>query len=95
MMTVTTSSGFSCEVNEKAFRDFRTIRAYAKMSGKGPDTEKLEGAVALVNCILRDNEDALYEHVEENGFVDPAKVFAELKEIMDALQEADAAVKKP
>lgn len=95
MIEVTTSSGLKCRVNEKQFRDFRTVRAYSAMTGKGSDTDKLEGAVALVRLIMGDQEEAFLQHLEDEvGFVDTERVYLELGEIMAKIKDADEAAKK-
>jgi len=95
MIEVTTSSGFKCKVNEKQFRDFRTIRAYSAMVGNGSDEEKLEGAIALVSRIMGNQEEDFLKHLEdETGFVDTERVYLELGEIMSEIKAADDAAKK-
>lgn len=95
MISVTTSSGFTCEVNEKQFRDFRTVRAYSAMIGDGEDTKKLEGAIELVKRVMGSSEEDFLKHLEdEHGFVDTQRVYLELGEIMAEIKKADDAAKK-
>lgn len=96
MITITTSTGFTCEVNEHAFTDFRVMSSFAKMIDKNKrDEDKLAGATDLVTILLGDQQYDLYDHIEDDErYVDPTKVFAELNEIMDKMKEASDATKK-
>lgn len=96
MITVTTSTGFTCEVNEHAFTDFRVMSAFARMIDKNKrDEDKLAGATDLVTILLREQAYDLYDHLEDEGhYVAPQKVFAALNEIMDQMREASEATKK-
>ena len=96
MITVTTKSGFTCEVNEKSFTDFRVMSAYSRMidKRKGPE-DKLNGATDLVAILLREQANELYDHLEDDEYyVDPQLVFEELEDIMGQIQEAAPEVKK-
>lgn len=96
MITVTTSTGFTAEVNERIFTDFRVMSAYSKMIDKHKKAEdKLAGATDLVDLLLRDQQQDLYDHLEdEDHYVDPEKVFSELGEIMEQIKDSDADAKK-
>ena len=96
MITVKTSSGFEGEVNEKAFYDFRVMAAYSKMIDRHKKAEdKLAGATDLVDLLLREQQQDLYDCLEDNEhFVDPEKVFAEMGEIMEQIKDAAPETKK-
>lgn len=96
MISVTTHSGFTCDVNEKIFTDFRVMSAYSRMIDKNKKPEdKLAGATDLVTILLRDQALDLFDHLEdEEHYVDPKLVFEELEDIMNQIQEVDSDTKK-
>lgn len=94
MVTVTTDSGFTCTVDERRFRDFRVVRACSMVMKKDSDTDKVIEAASIVPLILGDQEDALYEHIADDGYVDTDKVFAEMFDIMQKAMGQSAEVKK-
>jgi len=95
-MKVTTTTGATFEVNDNAFRDYRTVRAYsAVLNTKRADEERLNCACELVRCVMRDDEEAFISSFEENGYIDTEKVLAETLRIMEILRGASEETKKP
>lgn len=90
MITVTTSSGLVMTVDERRFNDFRVMRAYKKAFGKDKsDMERVDGITDLVQYVLGDKEDELFDYVmDDTGYVDSTKVFNEMGDILDAMAES-------
>ena len=89
-MKVTTSTGFTCEANEKIKNDFRFIEALAMMEG-GEASEALRGQVDMLRLLLpKDAIKALYAHVrEEDGTVPTDRVIAECMEIIQGIGKGE------
>ena len=81
MKTVTTKSGFSCELDERRLNDMELFEALTALDGG--DMSVLP---AVVNKIMGESKKALYEHVRANdGIVPIDKVAAELRDALLAL----------
>ena len=88
-MKITTKSKFTCEINEDKAKDWRFVKALAKMESKN-ESDILAGTAFAVPFILGDEgEQKLIEHVtDENGIASTEQVITEFKEIMIKLGEA-------
>lgn len=87
MKKITTSSGFKCEVNSNVTKDWRFMKALGKCQHN--DTA-LDGAIEVETALLgAKGAEALEKHLEElDGFVSAEKLFAELTEILSALDDS-------
>lgn len=83
-MKITTKSGFKCEVKENIKKDWRFLKAIAKCNN---NNTILEGGIELENLLLgAEGVKALESHVQtEDGYIDTEKLFAEITEIIEAL----------
>lgn len=83
-MKITTKSGFKCEVKENIKKDWRFIKAISKCQN---DETALEGGIELESILLgAKGAKALESHLEEqDGYIDTEKLFAEITEIIEAL----------
>ena len=80
-MKIKTKSGFECNINERRLKDWRYIKAAAKING-GNEADILEAVTFAVPFLLGDDgEAALMSHIEEDGTFDTEKMFAEFLEI--------------
>lgn len=94
MISVTTKSGFTAEVNEGIGNDFRVVEAIAD-ADSGDESRMLRGTVDLVRLMLGENgKKALYAHLEaKHGSVPVEAVISEVTEILTLAREQSKAVK--
>ena len=89
-MTVELKCGFTCEINDDAFNDYRVAKLIAKMQNGG-SAGALTGTVELISRILGDDqEEALICHLEkqsETGIATVDVMEAAIMEIMAALAD--------
>lgn len=86
-MKIKTKSGFECNIQERRLKDWRYIKAAAKLSNKDQN-EIAEGLAFAVPFLLGDDgEKALMSHVEKDGLVDSVMIIAEFIEITQILGE--------
>ena len=81
-MKIKTKSGFECNVNERRLKDWRYVKAAAKLSSNN-ESEIVEALTFAVPFLLgEDGEAELMKHVEdEEGVVDSEKMVAEYIEV--------------
>lgn len=81
-MKIKTKSGFECNINERRLKDWRYIKAAAKLHSKN-EIEIAEALNFVVPFLLgEDGEAELMKHVEdEEGVVDGEKIIAEYMEV--------------
>lgn len=87
-MKVRTKSGFECNVNERRLKDWRYVKAAAKMN-EGDEAGIASALTFAIPFLLgEDGEAALMKHVEdEDGVVDSEKFVAEYVEITQAVRD--------
>lgn len=80
-MKIKTKSGFECNINERRLKDWRYVKAAAKINS-GIEGDMIEAVTFCIPFVLGDDgEAALMAHVEENGEIDGEKVVSEFLEI--------------
>ena len=89
-MKVKTKSGFVCEVNENKVKDWRYLRAAAKVAKADNQMDTVIGIAFMANFLLGDkDEERLIEHItDKEGVADTTIFEAELQEITTALGDA-------
>lgn len=89
-MKVKTKSGFTCDVNENKIKDWRYLRAAAKVAKSESQIEAVDGIGYMAEFLLGSKDlDRLIKHITDKEGVADAVVFEnELKEISEALGEA-------
>lgn len=95
MITGKTSSGFEFRVSENIKSDYRFVKCMRKALSSNQN-EQIIGTVDAVSLVFNDDaqEDAFLAHLAgEDGRVPTERVFAELKEILDASEAVDKDVK--
>ena len=81
MRTVTTPSGFRCELDEAAMNDMELFDALT-----GLDAGDMTALPTVVDKIMGQNKKALYDHLRgENGIVPIDRVTVEMRDIILAL----------
>lgn len=81
MKSITTKSGFSCEIDEAVFNDMELFDALTALDGG--DMSVLP---TVVSKVLGPNKKALYDHVRrENGIVPIDTVLVEVRDVIDTL----------
>jgi len=81
MRTVTTASGFCCELDETVFNDMELFDALT-----GLDAGNMTALPTVVDKIIGKNKKALYDHLRgENGIVPIDRVTVEMRDIILAL----------
>ena len=86
-MKVETKSGFKYNVDERRLKDWRYVKAASKING-GNEEEILSGITFAIPFLLgEEGENALMEHIEENGTVDTERMLAEFLEITRIIGE--------
>ena len=81
MKTVTTKSGFTCELDEAKLNDMELFDALTEL-----DAGNMSVLPKVVSKIMGESKPALYDHVRgENGIVPIEKVTAELRDVVIAL----------
>lgn len=94
-MKITTDTGFTCEIDERVFDDFRTLSAMGEMfDAEAEPTQRMGAASRIISIVLGGEKKRLYKHLEKDGFVSAEDVYAELNSIMEKVTEAKAEVKK-
>ena len=86
MVNGKTTSGFEFSYDERLLNDWRIMEAIAYADS--PDNiKKVKGTSDLVDFLLGDNRESLFEHIKKNndGFI-PANVLQ--KELFDILASA-------
>lgn len=86
-----TSSGFEYELNTKNLQDVRFLDALVEM--EDPSTKEEQRVVSMIRVIRMilgtEQKDALYARIEKQyGWVPPAAVAKELKDIIGNLSES-------
>lgn len=95
MVSVTTNSGLSVEVDERRFADFRVVDACGVILGDAPEEDKVMAARDILHLIFTDVQlKALYKHVEKDGFVSIDDVYAELFDVLNMAKLENSDVKK-
>ena len=93
-MTGKTTSGFEYDIDGKAIKDFRFLRALSDM--QSPDTlRQVDGVTAMVDIVFNDpaQVDRFLLHVAKDGRALTDDVMRELREILAAIREQDETVK--
>lgn len=81
MKTVTTPSGFRCELDETVFNDMELFDALT-----GLDRGDMTALPTVVGKIMGKSKKALYDHLRsENGIVPVDRVTVEIRDIILAL----------
>ena len=85
-----TSSGFEFVASKRIRNDWRFVKALAQSDSKD-ESEQLQGMTTLVKLLFKDQEEALYKHLEEDdGVVPTDKVMEALREVIEALGEKNS-----
>lgn len=95
-MRITTKSGFSCEIDEAVFRDFRFVRALRDTGAEDPATRQ-DASFAIEAMLFpeREAEQALFDFLaDKKGHVPAEAVFGLMGEIITEVAERDKAAKK-
>lgn len=79
-MKIKTKGGFECNINERRLKDWRYVKAAAKINS-GNESDVLEAVTFAVPFLLEDDEERLMEFVEEDGAIDTDKLLAVFIEI--------------
>ena len=79
-MKIKTKNGFECNINERRLKDWRYVKAAAKINN-GNEADILDAVTFAVPFLLQDEEEALISFVEEDGAVDTEKLLAEFLDI--------------
>ena len=80
-MKIKTKSGFEVNINERRLKDWRYVKAAAKINGVN-EADIIEAVTFAVPFLLgEDGEAALMDYVEEDGAVDSEKLLAEFLEV--------------
>ena len=86
-MKIKTQSGFECNINERRLKDWRYVKAAAKINS-GNEEEVLNAVTFAVPFLLgEDGDEALTKYVEVDGVSDTERVLAEFIEITKAAGE--------
>lgn len=90
-MTIKLECGFTCEVNDDAFNDYRVAKLIAKMNGDS-SAGTLASTVELISRVLGDEqEEELITYLEERsetGIATMGAMESAIMEIMSALSDA-------
>lgn len=95
-MEIKTKGGFTCEIDEKVFRDFRFVRAL-RDTGADDAATRQDASFALEAMLFpeREAEDALFAFLaDEQGHVSTDAVFGVIGEIISEVAAKDKAAKK-
>ena len=86
MVTGKTKTGFEWSVDERIVKDYRYVRALAKLN-KGDSAEKFIAFDQISTLMLGDKVDDLITHVEtlHDGYAPIEAIGAEVTEIIEAL----------
>jgi|GEM_PF-1778497 len=96
MKKITTSTGFTCDIDENLKNDFRLARAVAKAeSADGDEFDKIAGvdeiAIVLLGTIGRKR---LERHImKQHKIVDSQAYITEISEILTKMGDEDADIK--
>jgi len=86
-MTITTKSGFTCEVSPEAFDDYEIIEALADTSNE------TKAVILIIKKLLGSDEDRLKRHCTKDGIVRFSAVQAEITEIINIMAKENNKVK--
>lgn len=90
-MKIKTKSGFECNINERRLKDWRYIKAAAKMNKAVKEQNEGEMVTELAFSVPfllgEDGEAALMAHIEDDGVVDSERLVAEYIEITQIAEE--------
>lgn len=94
MIEVETKSGFKWHVKENSLRDWRFVHALRDMQMADP-LLRMQGVYNMILLVLgEEGEKRLSEHVaDEEGFVDAAKMAAEVNEIVLLAKDKSTEIK--
>ena len=95
-MRITTKSGFSCELDEAVFRDFRFVRAL-RDTGADDAVTRQDASFAIEAMLFpeREAEDKLFAFLaDEKGHVSAESVFSLMGEIISEAAGKDKTAKK-
>lgn len=82
-----TATGFEYEVNTNALDNMELLDAFVDLQTNENDYSAVQRIILFL--LGKDGKKALYDHVRvDDGRVPPAKVMAEVVEIMNALGDA-------
>lgn len=86
MVTGKTKTGFEWSVDERVVKDYRYVRALAKLN-KGDNTEKFLAFDQISTLMLGDKVEDLITHIENlnDGYAPIEAIGAEITEIIGAL----------
>lgn len=86
MVTGKTKTGFEWSVDERVVKDYRYVRALAKLN-KGDNTEKFLAFDQISTLMLGDKVEDLITHIENlnDGYAPIDAIGAEVTEIIGAL----------
>jgi hypothetical protein len=92
---VKTSTGFQCEVDARAIKDVRFLRAIKRLSEGKSDLDAMNAVLDLWELVLGpEGVDRLGEHcADEDGYQDTDKMTAEVTEILEQLKAKDNDIK--
>lgn len=86
-MKIKTKSGFECNIDERRLKDWRYVKAAAKINS-GNEAAILEGITIAIPFLLgEDGEKALMAHIEDQGAFDSDKMILEFLEVTKAAGE--------
>lgn len=87
---VTTTSGFTCQVEVEAMNDMRVLKILRKIDNADNDTDKMFMFDDMASLVLSESDYArLCEHVAtKSGRVPIDKIYAEFGEIFSSMNEA-------
>lgn len=93
-MTGETSTGFRYEIDGKAIKDFRFLKAINDMMSKDLGRQ-VAGTTAMVSIVFNDpdQEERFLEHVAKDGRALTEDVIRELREIINDIKSQDEDVK--
>ena len=80
-MKIKTKNGFECNINERRLKDWRYVKAAAKINNGNNEADILEAVTFAVPFLLGDEEEKLMAFVEEDGAIDSEKLLAEFLQI--------------
>ena len=87
-MKIKTKSGFEVNINERRLKDWRYIKAAAKMNEGDQSEIATQLAFAVPFLLGADGEAALMKHVEDSdGIVDSERLIAEYIEVTQIVGE--------
>ena len=91
MIDIKTSSGFEVRVSERILKDWRVVKALAKVTTGSDEATTVYAMSDVLALILGKDEERLYKHImalDDEGIVSSENVMNEAKEIIGAIGEA-------